>query len=119
RERSKPVTPAATAGPGAKDDGGPGGPAVNEFLRVVGKDGNARLRCRCGHVLGSATKNFKEFTLMEEGLVKEAGPYVNQFDVNDRFVYRRFYCPSCLRRLETEVCLKDERVLHDVEIALP
>jgi N-methylhydantoinase B len=117
KERSKPVTPAATAS-GTKADGAKAGPAVNEFLRVVQRDGTPLVRCQCGHVLGDARKNFKEFTLMEEGLVKEAGPYVNQFDVNDRFVYRRFYCPSCLRRLETEVCLKDEPVLHDVEIAL-
>jgi acetone carboxylase gamma subunit len=91
---------------------------VNEFLRITRVDGKPAFRCQCGHILGSATKNFKEFTLMEQGLVKEAGPYVNQFEVNDRFVFRRFYCPSCLRRLETEVCLKDEPVLHDVEIAL-
>jgi acetone carboxylase gamma subunit len=56
---------------------------------------------------------------MEEGLVKEAGPHVNEFDVARRFVYRQFYCPGCLRRLETEVCLKDEPILHDVEVAVP
>lgn len=118
KERAKAVTPAATAesGPDAKE--GTAGPALSEFLRVVRRDGKALVRCQCGHVLGDASRNFKELTLMEEGLVKEAGPYVNQFEVNDRFVYRRFYCPSCLRRLETEVCLKDEPILHDVEIAL-
>lgn len=126
RERSKPVTPAATdrgrapaTGGGEAAAGKDDGPAVNEFVRVTRVDGKPMLRCRCGHVLGDARKNVKEFTLMEEGLVKEAGPYVNQFEVNDRFVFRRFYCPSCLRRLETEVCLKDEPVLWDAEIALP
>ncbi len=119
RDRAKPVTAAAVADGTTAGDATNGGPALNEFLRVVRREGAAAIQCRCGHVLGDARRNFKEFTLMEEGLVKEAGPYVNQFAVNDRFVYRRFYCPSCLRRLETEVCLRDEPVLHDVEIALP
>jgi N-methylhydantoinase B len=118
KERARPVTPAAAAS-GATGAQGDDGPALSEFLRVVTVGAARVVRCRCGHTLGDARRNFKEFTLMEEGLVKEAGPYVNQFEVNDRFVYRRFYCPSCLRRLETEVCLKDEPVLHDVEIALP
>lgn len=123
KERSRPVTPAAGAAPERAKKKGDGaskdGIALNEFLRVVEQDGRQMLRCQCGHVLGDAHRNFKEHTLMEEGLVKEAGPYVNQFEVNDRFVFRRFYCPSCLRRLETEVCLKEEPVLWDVELALP
>ena len=85
-------------------------------MRIVRDGGAAVIQCSCGQVLGDASQNFKDGTLMEEGLVKEAGPYVNQFDVARRFVFRQFYCPGCLRRLETEVCLKDEPVLHDVQV---
>ncbi len=92
------------------------GTSVNEFLRIVRDGGSAVIQCTCGQILTDASRNFKDGTLMEEGLVKEAGPYVNQFDVAQRFVYRQFYCPGCLRRLETEVCLKEEPVLHDVEV---
>jgi len=124
KERARPVTASPTpsqpaAGARAKAGAPKGEIAVNEFLHVVQQDGGLVYRCTCGTVLGDARRNFKEHTLMEEGWVKEAGPYVNQFDVAQRFVFRQFYCPSCLRRLETEICLKDEPVLHDVEVALP
>ena len=95
------------------------GRAVNEFMRVVDDGGSAVIQCACGQILCDASRNFKDGTLMEEGLVKEAGPHVNEFDVAQRFVFRQFYCPGCLRRLETEVCLKDEPILHDVQVALP
>ena len=89
------------------------GTALTEFMRVSA----GVIQCACGQVLADAGRNFKEGTLMEEGLIKEAGPYVNSFDVARRFVFRQFYCPGCLRRLETEICLKDEPVLHDIEVS--
>src|SRR5262249_32299293 len=88
------------------------GKALSEFMHFT----DAGIQCRCGWVLTDTTRNFKDGTVMEEGWIKEAGPYVNQFDVAQRFVFRQFYCPSCLTRLETEICLKDEPVLHDVEV---
>ena len=112
RDHAKPVDASAR---GRKAAPLPG-TSVNEFLRIVRDGGSAVIQCTCGQILTDASRNFKDGTLMEEGLVKEAGPYVNQFDVAQRFVYRQFYCPGCLRRLETEVCLKEEPVLHDVEV---
>jgi N-methylhydantoinase B len=112
RERAKPVDPSVTVRTAPSLEG----TSVNEFLRIVRDGGSDVIQCACGQILTDAATNFKAGTLMEEGLVKEAGPYVNQFDVARRFVYRQFYCPGCLRRLETEVCLKDEPVLHDVEV---
>ena len=113
RERSRPVgkTSAKRGGDATA------GVAVNEFMHIVQEGGSAAIQCVCGQVLGDAARNFKEGTLIEEGLVKEAGPHVNEFDVARRFVFRQFYCPGCLRRLETEICLKDEPILHDVEVA--
>jgi acetone carboxylase gamma subunit len=87
---------------------------VTEFLRVE----HGLFVCRCGHVLGDARRNFKEFTLMEEGPIHEAGLRVNPYRVGGRFVFRQFYCPGCLVRLETEVAQKDEPVLWDVQIEL-
>jgi N-methylhydantoinase B len=120
RKSSRPVE--KTLGASAKKNAtqeGSAGVAVNEFMHITGQGGSAVIQCSCGQVLSDAARNFKEGTLMEEGLVKEAGPHVNEFDVARRFVYRQFYCPGCLRRLETEVCLKDEPILHDVEVAVP
>jgi len=111
-ERSKPVDATVKGKMIVAKNGTP----LNEFIHVVDDAGARVFQCRCGQVLTDASRNFKDGTLMEEGLVKEAGPYVNQFDVARRFVFRQFYCPGCMRRLETEVCLKDEPVLHDVQV---
>jgi N-methylhydantoinase B len=85
---------------------------VTEFLRIEG----GVYVCRCGHELGSAERNFKEFTLLEEGPVHDAGLRVNPYGVGNRFVFRQFYCPACLVRLETEIALKDEPILWDIEL---
>jgi N-methylhydantoinase B len=108
RDRAKPVDATVKGRKSAVVNG----TALNEFMHANG----AGIQCRCGWVLTDTARNFKDGTLMEEGWIKEAGPYVNQFDVAQRFVFRQFYCPGCLRRLETEICLKDEPVLHDVEV---
>jgi acetone carboxylase gamma subunit len=90
-----------------------------EFLHVEQRDGRPVHVCRCGNVLGDARRNFKEFTLLEEGPVHEAGLHVNPYRVSDRFVFRQFYCPACLLRLETEVALKQEPVLWDIQMQVP
>jgi N-methylhydantoinase B len=89
---------------------------VTEFLSIEDRDGSQKFVCRCGHALGDAKRNFKELALMEEGPVHDAGLRVNPYAVGDRFVFRQFYCPGCLVRLETEVALKDDPVLWDIEI---
>jgi N-methylhydantoinase B len=116
RDRSRPV--GKTAAAAKRTSTATAGVAINEFMHIVGDGGSAAIQCVCGQVLSDASHNFKEGTLLEEGLVKEAGPHVNEFDVAQRFVFRQFYCPGCLRRLETEICLKDEPILHDVEVAV-
>jgi acetone carboxylase gamma subunit len=93
--------------------------SVTEFLHVEQRTEGACFVCRCGHVLGDARRNFKEYTLVEEGPVHDAGLRVNPYRVGDRFVFRQFYCPGCLARLETEVALKNEPFLWDIQVELP
>ena len=95
------------------------GVSVTEFLHVERRTEGPLFVCRCGHVLGDARRNFKEFTLVEEGPVHDAGLRVNPYRVGDRFVFRQFYCPGCLVRLETEVALKSEPFLWDIQVDLP
>jgi len=95
------------------------GRSVTEFLHIESRESGPVFVCRCGHVLGDAHRNFKECALLEQGPVHDAGLRVNPYGVGDRFVFRQFYCPGCLVRLETEVALKDEPVLWDIQIELP
>jgi len=92
---------------------------LNEFLKIVEvENGNKVIRCtRCGHDLCAATENHRLHTLMHEGPVQEAGPHVNPHHLHgDKFVFRQFYCPNCVALLSTEVALKSEPILWDIEL---
>ena len=67
-------------------------------------------------MLGDARKNFKSFTVMEEGPVHEAGLRVNPYRVGGRFVFRQFYCPGCGALVENEVARVEDPVLRDIEL---
>jgi N-methylhydantoinase B len=76
--------------------------------------GEARLRCRCGHVLGPATAAPKALMALARYPVQAIGPEVNPHAVNGaRFELREFYCPACWTRLEVEVARPDDPVLDD------
>jgi N-methylhydantoinase B len=92
---------------------------LNEFLKIVSlDDGRQVIRCtRCDHELGPASENHRLHALMHEGPVQEAGPHVNPHHLHgDKFVFRQFYCPNCVALLSTEVALKGEPILWDIEL---
>jgi len=92
---------------------------LNEFLHIVeSEEGKTVICCtHCGHILCPTSGNHRLYTLLEEGPVQEAGPHVNPYHLHgDKFVFRRFYCPNCVALLSTEVALKDEPILWDIEL---
>jgi N-methylhydantoinase B len=93
--------------------------SLNEFLEITtSAAGTPVIRCtRCGYDLCPATENHKLHALMHEGPVQEAGPHVNPYHLGgDKFVFRQFYCPSCLALINTEVALRGETILWDVQL---
>ncbi|HZQ07792.1 MAG TPA: acetone carboxylase subunit gamma [Anaerolineae bacterium] len=94
--------------------------ALNEFLQIAETaHGQKVIRCtRCGYDLCTATENHKLHALLHEGPVQEAGPHVNPYHLGgDKFVFRQFYCPNCLALINTEVALRGEPILWDVQLA--
>lgn len=92
---------------------------LNEFLSIAETENGSRvIRCtRCGYDLCPATENHKLHALLHEGPVQEAGPHVNPYHLGgDKFVFRQFYCPNCLTLINTEVALRGEPILWDVEL---
>ena len=92
---------------------------LNEFLQIAAsEDGSQVIRCaRCDHDLCAATENHRLHALMQEGPVQDAGPPVNPHHLHgDKFVFRRFYCPNCMAQISTEVELKGEPILWDIEL---
>lgn len=90
---------------------------LNEYLQVMMFQANAYISCCCGNVLCEANKNYKEYTLCKESSVTKAGPLVNPYRIGgDRFIFREFFCPGCLRLLTTEIALKGDPILWDIQV---
>ncbi|MBI2831882.1 MAG: hypothetical protein HYX79_06475 [Chloroflexi bacterium] len=90
---------------------------VNEYLEIVEEAGEKAFRCKCGYILGPATDNYKTYALKCESPLKKAGPNVNPYKVGgEKFVFREFCCPGCYTLLGTDIALRGEPLLRDVEL---
>ena len=93
---------------------------LNDYLALHEVEGRPVIQCRCGHVLGPATENYKLHALRNDAPLSKAGPHVNPYNVGDgRFELREYCCPACLTLLEVEVALCDEPPRWDLQPALP
>ena len=93
---------------------------LNEQIAVEGEGDGAVTVCRCGHVLGPAAENYKLHSLLREGPVQNAGPWVDPHHLGgDRFVCREFFCPGCVTLLDVEIAQRDEPILWDVRLDVP
>ena len=97
--------------------------AVNDALmlhRAAGKSAKTDatlVACGCGRVICPGTENYKlhvscaRFPLSR--ILAEMDPYGSD---TGRFEVREFYCPGCLRLIETDLALTDDPILWDVEL---
>jgi hypothetical protein len=77
----------------------------NLYSAEVG--GREMLHCRCGTVLGPADEDPKRLLRSKSCDLSKAGPNVNPYRIGGRrFSLREYYCPACLRLIETEVALE-------------
>ena len=90
---------------------------MTSSLSLVAGDGGGAIRCRCGEVLGPAVHGYKALSLCRESTVQRAGLAVDRFGLATRFVLREFFCPACQTCLATEVALRDDPALSDIELA--
>jgi N-methylhydantoinase B len=92
---------------------------LNDYLAVQERDGLPVIECRCGHVIGPATENYKQHVLSKTVPLSKAGPHVNPYNVGEgRFALREYCCPGCLTLLDVEVALADEPPRWDLQPAL-
>jgi N-methylhydantoinase B len=105
-------------------EGGPWSPAGDGFRHSESlfydlSGGDARLRCRCGHVLGPADAPFKDLTASARFPVQRIGPDVNPNHIGGaRFELREFYCPACSTLLAADICRPEDPTLDDARISL-
>lgn len=74
--------------------------------------------CMCGEPLGTEGANYKLGTILREKAIQDIGetyrPDAPQSA--DQMVFRAFHCPGCGTRIDTELALRSDPVLHDVEL---
>jgi N-methylhydantoinase B len=93
---------------------------VSEALQLVGESGGREYRClRCDGSLGAASENYKLTALIDESALSDANPYIGDPAryVDEKMVFRRYYCPGCGVLLDTEVARSADPPLHDIEIS--
>jgi len=92
---------------------------VSEAVELVEENGERRYRClRCNESLGPVGANYKLTALVEESELSDANRYIGDPAryVDEKMVFRRFYCPGCAVLLDTEVARAQDPPLQDIEI---
>jgi N-methylhydantoinase B len=78
-----------------------------------------RIACsRCAADLGPARENYKDRCVRRDNDITAANPNVGDYRryIDDRPVFRQFFCPGCGRLIENEVAREIDPILHDIEL---
>jgi N-methylhydantoinase B len=86
------------------------------YLSIVEENGKHLVRCKCGCSICDAEQNFKEHVLLTESPLSKVSPVADLNKKGSSFVFREFSCPECATLLATEVSMRDEPILHDIEL---
>ena len=99
---------------------------MTEYLRIDLDE--EQWECRvCNHVVGPATKSYKEGLLVHNRDPREIHPpiidpekYRFTFSPDPEWVrILEYYCPSCGTMVENEYAIPGHPPLHDMEVDLP
>lgn len=94
---------------------------IFEYLEIVEDKKGKVYRClKCGHILGSAKENYKNFAKEKTFPIWKNEPeYVAHFaKESDTFALREYYCPKCAVMFEVDMIQKGEPHIHSVELKL-
>jgi N-methylhydantoinase B len=82
------------------------------------KDG-LHLGCsKCAADLGPMHDNYKQHCVRRESDISTANPNIGDYRryIDDRPVFRQFFCPGCGALIENEVARADDPLLWDIEL---
>ncbi|HWZ73916.1 MAG TPA: hydantoinase B/oxoprolinase family protein [Casimicrobiaceae bacterium] len=82
------------------------------------EDGVHAACCRCAVDLGLARGNYKDQCVRRDADITAANPNIGDYRryIDDRPVFRQFFCPGCGSLIENEVARENDPVLHDIEL---
>ena len=94
---------------------------VTDNLDVRRIGSGLRTACaKCAADLGSVSDNYKDHCVRRESDVSAANPNIGVYRryIDDRPVFRQFFCPGCGALVENEVAREGDEVLRDIELHL-
>jgi N-methylhydantoinase B len=85
------------------------------------REGNRGLRmacAKCAADLGAVRDNYKEQCVRRESDISAANPNIGDWRryIDDRPVFRQFFCPGCGALVENEISRADDPLLRDIEL---
>jgi acetone carboxylase gamma subunit len=93
---------------------------VLEYLEVAGDKEKVHRCLKCGHVLGPAKEDYKNFALKRTVPISKAQPaYLASYAVKSNiFAMREYYCPACAVMFEVDLIQKDEPQIQSIALKL-
>jgi len=81
-------------------------------------DGLHNACAKCAADLGPARDNYKDHCVREEADVSASNPNLGDYRryIDDKPVFRQFFCPGCGALIENEIARADDPVLRDIEL---
>jgi N-methylhydantoinase B len=75
---------------------------------------------KCGADLGSIRANYKDACVVEEHEIGASNPNIGDWRryIDDRPLFRQFFCPGCGALIENEIARESDPVLRDIELHL-
>ena len=95
---------------------------LTDNLDLRREKGGMRLACsRCAADLGLARGNYKDACVRRDADIRESNPNIGDYRryIDERPVFRQFFCPGCGALVENEVARESDPVLHDIELHMP
>ena len=92
---------------------------VTDNLDLYREKNGLRLACsKCAADLGPVRDNYKDRCVRRESDISAANPNIGDYRryIDDRPVFRQFFCPGCGALIENEVARADDPVLRDIEL---
>ncbi|HET7200127.1 MAG TPA: hydantoinase B/oxoprolinase family protein, partial [Burkholderiales bacterium] len=92
---------------------------VTDNLEVRREKNGLRCACaKCAADLGSVRENYKEHCVRRDADIRAANPNIGDYKryIDDRPVFRQFFCPGCGALVENEIARADDPVLRDLEL---
>lgn len=101
----------------ASDDGS--AILIGENLQFYRNSGSGEYRCaKCNSTISTGSENYKNNCVVEEMPIEGFGPEFVETKkyLDDKVLFRMFYCPECATLLDTEIAREGDPCLWDIMV---